>query len=153
MIKDSGERREFETGAVRDIQAGKGRCDLMPLDVIGYMTADQILFNIAEFMRTGEDELIYNTILQFCNSRWGSCWTGMLELSKHYEDGAVKYGEHNWEKGILCHSYVDSAVRHYFKYQRCDDDEPHDRAFIWNLVGLLWTIKHKPELNDLPFAK
>ena len=34
-IKDSGERREFESGAVRDIQVGKGRCDLLPLDVVG----------------------------------------------------------------------------------------------------------------------
>ena len=30
VIKDSGNRREFETGAVRDIQEGKGRCDLLP---------------------------------------------------------------------------------------------------------------------------
>lgn len=29
-IKDSGNRREFETGAVRDMQEGKGRCDLLP---------------------------------------------------------------------------------------------------------------------------
>ena len=29
-IKDSGERREFDTGAVRDIQEGKGRMDLLP---------------------------------------------------------------------------------------------------------------------------
>ena len=33
-IKDSGERKEFSTGAVRDIQEGKGRCDLLPLDVV-----------------------------------------------------------------------------------------------------------------------
>ena len=33
MIKDSGNRREFESGAVRDMQEGKGRCDLMPLNV------------------------------------------------------------------------------------------------------------------------
>ena len=30
MIQDSGKRREFETGAVRDIQTGKGRMDLLP---------------------------------------------------------------------------------------------------------------------------
>lgn len=30
MIKDSGDRREFDSGAVRDMQAGKGRCDLLP---------------------------------------------------------------------------------------------------------------------------
>lgn len=29
-IKDSGERREFSTGAMRDIQDGNGRMDLLP---------------------------------------------------------------------------------------------------------------------------
>ena len=36
MIQDSGNRTSFESGAVRDIQRGKGRCDLLPLDVIGF---------------------------------------------------------------------------------------------------------------------
>ena len=30
MIQDSGDRREFNTGAVRDMAEGKGRCDLLP---------------------------------------------------------------------------------------------------------------------------
>ena len=30
-IKDSGERREYETGAVRDRATGKGRYDLLPM--------------------------------------------------------------------------------------------------------------------------
>jgi hypothetical protein len=34
MIKDSGERRRFETGSVRDIQEGKGRYDLIPWEAI-----------------------------------------------------------------------------------------------------------------------
>jgi hypothetical protein len=33
-IKDSGERREFGTGAVRDMSSGKGRFDLIPWRVI-----------------------------------------------------------------------------------------------------------------------
>lgn len=33
-IKDSGNRRQFSSGAVRDIAEGKGRMDLMPLDII-----------------------------------------------------------------------------------------------------------------------
>ena len=37
MIKDSGDRTEFESGAVRDMHEGKGRCDLMPLDAISIM--------------------------------------------------------------------------------------------------------------------
>ena len=30
MIKDSGERTKFETGAVRDMHEDKGRFDLLP---------------------------------------------------------------------------------------------------------------------------
>lgn len=33
-IKDSGQRSEFKTGAVRDIQSGKGRYDLVPPEAI-----------------------------------------------------------------------------------------------------------------------
>lgn len=33
-IHDSGNRREFESGAVRDIQEGKGRYDLLPWEAI-----------------------------------------------------------------------------------------------------------------------
>ena len=53
-IKDSGERMEFDTGAVRDIQKGKGRCDLMPLDVVAeyftlYGNANSIIMSIHSF--------------------------------------------------------------------------------------------------------
>lgn len=34
ITKDSGERREFTTGSVRDRAIGKGRFDLLPLDVL-----------------------------------------------------------------------------------------------------------------------
>ena len=30
MLKDNGDRREFATGVVRDMAAGKGRYDLLP---------------------------------------------------------------------------------------------------------------------------
>ena len=36
-LKDSGARRDFGTGAVRDAADGKGRCDLLPLQVVGYI--------------------------------------------------------------------------------------------------------------------
>ena len=34
VLKDSGHRREFETGAVRDMAEGKGRYDLVPWEAI-----------------------------------------------------------------------------------------------------------------------
>ena len=79
---------------------------------------------------------------------WKDPFTMLLEVSKHFEEGAKKYGEYNWQKGIPVHCYIDSAVRHYLKWLREDDDEPHDRAFVWNILCCIWTCTHKPELDD-----
>lgn len=152
-LKDSGNRREFSSGAVRDIAEGKGRCDLLPLSVIGEISGNTVFTNIDEYIRTGDKMLLVEAIKEFSNIRYGDLNTAMLEVSKHYEDGCNKYGERNWEKGIPLHCYIDSGVRHYFKWLRGDTDEPHDRAFLWNLLGALWTHNYKPEFCDLPFKK
>ena len=158
-IKDSGNRREFDTGAVRDIQEGKGRCDLMPLDVISDLYfanfADEPVHEvfewIDEFRASGKYEYLRNALDFFLNDSNYTSWSDMfLEVAKHFEDGAKKYGEHNWQKGIPTHCYIDSAIRHYLKWLRGDKDEPHDRAFVWNIICCIWTCKHKPELNDYP---
>ena len=79
-IKDSGERTEFTTGAVRDMHAGKGRFDLLP-------------------------------------------WHAIHEVAKHCEEGALKYGERNVDRGIPQHSFIDSATRHLVKYIHNETDE------------------------------
>lgn len=106
MIKDSGERTEFKTGAVRDMKRGVGRMDLLP-------------------------------------------WYGIMEVSKHCEEGAEKYGEHNVDKGIPLHSLCDSAARHLAKFIAGETDEDHLRAATWNLLWALNQRKTHPELDDL----
>ena len=109
-IKDSGTRREFDSGAVRDMAEGKGRMDLLP-------------------------------------------WSAIIEVAKHCENGAKKYGEHNVDKGIPTHSLCDSAARHLAKYFEGWDDEPHLLAAAWNL---LWAIQMgitHPEMVDTPFMQ
>jgi hypothetical protein len=145
-IKDSGERREFDTGAVRDIQEGKGRCDLMPLGVVGTVLANPTLDYIYLFQTFGEVVHLYRALTS--SGVYHDPYTMFLEVSKHFEEGAKKYGEYNWQKGIPTHCYIDSAVRHYLKWQRGDTDEPHDRAFCWNILCCIWTCMHKPEMND-----
>jgi hypothetical protein len=145
-IKDSGARREFETGAVRDIQEGKGRCDLMPLDVISGIISNPTLAYICKFQKDGKTIHLRNALTS--SGVFHEAFTMFLEVSKHFEAGAKKYGEHNWQKGIPTHCYVDSAVRHYLKWLRGDDDEPHGRAFVWNIICCIWTCENKPELND-----
>lgn len=142
-IKDSGNRREFSTGAVRDIQEGKGRCDLLPLDVIDVLCEPAIVIHhLSIFQDTGDVSSLYQALRAFCSLREWDIPTMLLEVSKHFEEGAKKYSENNWKKGIPVHCYIDSAVRHYLKWSRGDTDEPHDRAFLWNLLCCVWTVKH-----------
>jgi len=116
VVKDSGERRAFNTGSVRDSREGKGRYDLIP-------------------------SLIER------------------ELAQHYENGAVKYGDHNWKKGQPVMSYVDSAKRHINKFVRGEDIENHAIAAMWNMGGARWTLAQialgrlPAELDDRPLGE
>ena len=110
IIKDSGQRSEFPTGAVRDMSEGKGRMDLL-------------------------------------------CWNAIMEVSKHCEEGAKKYGEHNVDKGIPLHSLIDSALRHLAKFTAGHKDEDHLRAAAWNILWALEFRETMPELNDLYYWK
>lgn len=109
-IKDSGQRTEFKTRAVRDMHQGKGRYDLLP-------------------------------------------WTAIHEVSKHFENGAIKYGERNWEKGININSYIDSAFRHLSKYMQGYKDEPHLVAAAWNILCAIQTEILIPEMQNIPNRK
>lgn len=107
-IKDSGDRTQFSTGAVRDMHTGKGRMDLLP-------------------------------------------WRAIMAVSKHCENGALKYGEHNVDKGIPLHSFMDSGMRHAAKVMIGETDEDHLVAAAWNM---LWAIEMRfthPELCDIPW--
>lgn len=106
MILDSGNRTEFQTGAVRDLSAGQGRMDLLP-------------------------------------------WHGIMEVSKHCEAGAVKYGERNVNHGLPEWSLASSAARHLAKYLCGMDDEDHLRAAAWNLLWMLEQRTTHPELMTL----
>lgn len=153
-IKDSGSRTEFATGAVRDVQAlEKGRCDLMPLDVMaglyahcGYREEADVLTCIHLFQQSGCVAHLYHALK--CVTIYKAISEMFLEVAIHMAEGCAKYGERNWQKGIPTSRYVDSAVRHYLKYLRGDDDEPHNRAFCWNVMCAIWTCNHLPELND-----
>lgn len=80
-------------------------------------------------------------------------WAAIIEVSKHCENGAKKYGEHNVSLGIPTHSLLDSAMRHAAKYLDGQDDEDHLLAAAWNL---LWAVEMRcknPECVDTPWSK
>lgn len=107
-ILDSGERTQFESGAVRDMHEGKGRMDLLP-------------------------------------------WAAIMEVSKHCEAGAKKYGEHNVNRGIPTSSLCDSAARHLAKYLDGWTDENHLLAAAWNLLWAIEMVQKNTECVDTPW--
>jgi len=147
-ILDSGERREFETGAVRDVSNNSGRCDLLPLIVVGELMQNIPLTFIGKYVECGGVQRLYDAIKGIVDGLPDA----MLQLAVHFEKGANKYNDRNWEKGIPLHCYIDSAVRHYLKYLRGDKDEKHQTAAIWNLMCAIWTHENRPSMIDLPFA-
>ena len=80
----------------------------------------------------------------------------LLRLAQHFENGAVRYQARNWEKGIPCSRYLDSAFRHLIKIMMGLEDEDHGSACVWNLLCLIETKMRAElgilpkELNDLP---
>lgn len=73
----------------------------------------------------------------------------LLRVSKLYEAGARKYGRFNYLKGIPVSSFIDSAVRHIFKYLAGWQDEDHLSAAAFNILGAIQMEETMPELNDI----
>jgi hypothetical protein len=150
-LQDTGARKEFESGAVREVYEGKGRMDLLDLECLARLfSGDSIILSILDFFNNKDPEHLLDAIKTFISTRYeGSTATAMIELSKQFEDGARKYPPNNWRRGINLHCYIDSALRHYMKFLRGDIDEPHDRAFLWNLMCGRWTFLNRPECDDI----
>ena len=58
----------------------------------------------------------------------------------HYEKGAEKYGDRNWEKGIPINSFISSGLRHAYQFLDGEGDENHLIAAIWNFMCAYETI-------------
>lgn len=135
-ILDSGERQVFKTGAIRDISKGKGRCDLLPLDVVGELSNDEVLRNLGRYQKTGDVAHLMGALENFIMIRYRGFSEAILELAIHFEEGAEKYGVDNW-RGLPEWTFLSSAVRHFLKFRCGMVDENHARAFMWNILCLI----------------
>lgn len=77
------------------------------------------------------------------------------QVMKVGEMGAVKYGDHNYRKGMPVTKYINAAFRHVFiewLFKGIDlDDEsglPHLAHGAWNILSALEQMIDKPELDD-----
>jgi cell division protein YceG involved in septum cleavage len=66
-------------------------------------------------------------------------------LAQHYENGATKYADRNWEKGMKLSRFIDSAERHMNSFKDGDRTEDHLAAILWNVAGYMWTEREISE--------
>ncbi len=82
----------------------------------------------------------------------------LRRLAIHYENGATKYGRHNWMLGQPLSRYIDSLERHVWAVKEGKDDEDHEAAVIWNMFSFMMTKKLieegqlPSELNDMVYS-
>lgn len=103
IIKDSGNRETYPTGAVRDTSEGKIKWHLIPIEAL-------------------------------------------KRVAIHYTNGAKKYEENNWKKGIPKERFIESACRHWSQYLLGDKDEDHLSAAVFNIFGLIYN--EEKEITD-----
>lgn len=79
--------------------------------------------------------------LDFINPRF------LLRIGNHLTQGADRYGDFNFDKGIPSQRYMASLMRHLFQYYAGDRSEDHLSAVFFGLQGI--AMNEGTELDDL----
>jgi hypothetical protein len=80
----------------------------------------------------------------------------VTRLGNWLTEGAKKYDDRNWEKGINLGRTMDSLLRHTFQFIEGNRDEDHLAAMACNVMFLIHTEEMvnrgvlPKDLNDLP---
>lgn len=153
-LKDSGERQEFSTGAVRDTATGKLRWGL----VSPYFIRE--VFNCDKHAKYKPIYFITRFQETHCVNRLSDAFyllDGKMEdMIIHLEKGAKKYNDHNWQRGIPVSRCIDSLYRHLISFANGETDEDHKAAAKCNIMFIYHYMKAiergvlPAELNDLP---
>jgi hypothetical protein len=77
---------------------------------------------------------------------------GLRRLSLIYAEGAEKWGERNWEKGMPNSETLNHAARHLFKYLSGDRSVDHLAKVAWGMFTAMHMEKTHPELVNTPLC-
>lgn len=73
----------------------------------------------------------------------------LMRVARHYQNGADKYDEDNYRKGIPASRCLSSAARHLFQYIKGDRSEDHLSAVVFNILCvILWEVEQRDDLLD-----
>ena len=73
---------------------------------------------------------------------------GLREVARTCAEGAAKYDDFNWEKGMPVHDLLNHAIAHIYQFLSGDRSEPHLPHAAWNLLSAIHSEELWPGLND-----
>lgn len=68
-------------------------------------------------------------------------------IAETFGEGAIKYGDNNWQKGFPRSVMISHCLEHIRLYLAGNTDEDHLAHAAWNLMSQMWFDEKKPELN------
>ncbi len=75
---------------------------------------------------------------------------GLRRLAQTCAEGARKYGDYNWQKGIPASEMLNHAIRHIYLWLEGDHGEDHLAHAAWNILGVCHFEQAMPEMIDVP---
>ena len=75
---------------------------------------------------------------------------GLRRLAETYGEGALKYGDHNWEKGINIKNLLQHSIAHIYQYLDGDASEDHMGHAAWGLFTVMHMEEKLPNMQDVP---
>jgi len=78
---------------------------------------------------------------------------GLRRLAETCAEGAAKYGDHNWEKGMPASQMINHAIRHIYLWLQGDDTEDHLSHSVFNLMAVVHFEETMESMVDVPTRK
>ena len=72
---------------------------------------------------------------------------GLKAVARACAEGANKYSDYNWERGMPVNDLLNHAVRHIYEYLSGDRSEDHLGHAAWNVLGAIHSVELWPDLN------
>ncbi|MCL2622936.1 MAG: DUF5664 domain-containing protein [Planctomycetaceae bacterium] len=137
----SENRETFASGAVRDELPV--RYDLCSPIVIRKIIYEHDFNNPLLDSLVSQEANILHRLIEFvkfyCHKQYSS--EAALYILESYartmHEGAAKYGERSWEKGIPENNLRNHAINHLVKLIGGDTSEPHLDHLIWNVLTII----------------
>jgi hypothetical protein len=73
---------------------------------------------------------------------------GLAAVAAACAEGAERYGDFNWEKGMPACDLINHALRHVYLFLSGDRSEDHLGHAAWNMLGAIHSLEVWPEINE-----